>query len=59
MEEGKGQAAVSRKQFARLLGVSVDSVIRGIARGDIKSIRFGRRVLIPRSELERLLQGAK
>ena len=48
--------AFSRDEVARQLGVSRDSVIRAIAKGKIKIIRFGRRVLIPRAELDRLLE---
>jgi excisionase family DNA binding protein len=48
--------AFSRDEVARRLGVSRDSVIRAIAKGRIKIIRFGRRVLIPKAELDRLLE---
>lgn len=46
----------SRDELAQKLGVSRDSVIRAIAKGKIKTIRFGRRVLIPKSEVDRLLE---
>jgi excisionase family DNA binding protein len=49
--------AFSRDEVAQRLGVSRDSVIRAIAKGKIKIIRLGRRVLIPKTELERLLEG--
>ena len=51
--------AFSKEEVARRLGVSRDSVIRAIAKGNIKIIRFGRRVLIPASELARLVAEAK
>lgn len=53
------QAAVvlSKAKFAQQLEVSPDSVDRAIKRGEIKVIRFGRRVLIPREELARILRG--
>jgi len=57
MEENK--ACFSRDELARQLGVSRDSVIRAIQRGELKIVRFGRRVLIPQSELDRLLKEAK
>jgi excisionase family DNA binding protein len=57
MEENK--ACLSRDELARRLGVSRDSVIRAIQKGELKVVRFGRRVLIPRSELDRLLKEAK
>lgn len=59
MGDRKPQVVFSRRETAEMLGVSLDSVIRAISRGDIKAIRFGRRLLIPRSEIERLLEGAK
>jgi excisionase family DNA binding protein len=54
MEEHR--LAYSKEEAARQLGVSRDSVTRAIAKGKIKIIRFGRRVLIPKAELERLLE---
>jgi excisionase family DNA binding protein len=57
MEEDR--VTFSKDEVARRLGVSRDSVIRAIAKGNIKIIRFGRRVLIPQSELARLVAEAK
>ncbi len=48
--------AISTAEFGELFSVSKDSVNRRIREGEIKAIKFGRRVLIPRSEVERLLQ---
>ena len=48
--------AFSRDEVAQKLGVSRDSVIRAIAKEKIKIIRFGRRVLIPKAEPDRLLE---
>jgi excisionase family DNA binding protein len=53
------KAALSKAEFAERFGVSRDSVGRAIRRGEIKVIRFGRRILIPQTELTRLLQQAK
>lgn len=55
----EARAAYSRDEFARRLGVSRDSITRAIARKKIKAVRFGRRVLIPASELERVLREAR
>ncbi len=52
----ENRLAFSRDEVARQLGVSRDSVIRAIAKQKIKVIRFGRRVFIPKTELERLLE---
>jgi excisionase family DNA binding protein len=50
------KVAFSKDEFARSIGVSRDSVDRAIRRGELKSVSFGRRVLIPKSELTRLLE---
>jgi excisionase family DNA binding protein len=53
------KAACSKAELAAQLGVSKDSVNRAIKRGEVKTLRFGRRVLIPQTEVSRLLQMAK
>jgi excisionase family DNA binding protein len=40
------------------LGVSARHVWNCIARGEVRSIRLGRRVLIPATEIDRLLGGS-
>ena len=47
--------ALSKREYAQRLGVSLDSVNRQIKKGKVRVINFGRRVLIPASELTRLL----
>ena len=49
--------ALSKREYAVRLSVSLDSVNRAIKKRKIRVIRFGRRVLIPASELERVLRG--
>lgn len=49
----------SRDEVAQRLGVSRDSVIRAIQKGKLRAVKFGRRVLIPHTELDRLLKEAK
>jgi excisionase family DNA binding protein len=44
----------SQKEAAQQLSVSVSTVEQLIAQGEIQIRRLGRRVLIPRSELEKL-----
>ena len=55
MSETQTKLASSISETAEKLGVSRDSVIRAIQRGDLKAIRFGKRVLVPTSELKRIL----
>ena len=50
------RAAFSIREFAGRLGVSKDTVLRAIARKEIRAVKFGRRVLIPADELQRALR---
>jgi len=50
--------AFSKAEVATFFGVSVPTVERMIRSGDLQTIRVGqRRILIPKIEVERLLQG--
>ena len=53
--EFEKRAALSKAEFAARLGISKDSVNRAILKNKIKVVRFGRRVLVPASELQRIL----
>ena len=46
------------EEVAATLGISRAFAYEAVRRGDIPSIRIGRRVLVPRAALERLLDGA-
>lgn len=46
-------------EFARAFGISKDSTRRRIAEGTIRGFKLGRRVLIPASEVDRLLSGTE
>lgn len=48
--------AVSRREAADRLSVSVDTLAREIAKGNLRAVRFGRRLLIPVRELARLME---
>ncbi|WP_372500006.1 helix-turn-helix domain-containing protein [Williamsia maris] len=50
-----GVAALSRPQVAQLLDVDERTVGRAIADGSLPSMRLGRRVVVPRVPLMRLL----
>lgn len=47
----------SVKEAAQVLGVSVATIHKAAAAGQLPHIRLGRRVLILRSPLERVLRG--
>jgi excisionase family DNA binding protein len=42
-------------EVAKLLGISRHSAYEAVRRGDIPTVRIGRRLLVPRQALERLL----
>ena len=42
-----------------LLGLSRTSAFEAVRRGDIPTIRIGRRILVPRKALEKMLEGAQ
>ena len=44
---------------ARALGLGRNATYEAIARGDIPSVRIGKRILVPVKALERLLAGGK
>lgn len=51
--------ALSAQEFANALGVHVNTVYKLTDLGQVRSFRLGKRLLIPRVELERLLAGAQ
>ncbi len=51
--------AYSVADSAKALSVSRQSVRRLVSTGELRSLRIGSRVLIPRSELESFLAGDK
>ncbi len=59
MQEQIGRDAYSTKEFAERLGLGYQTVLRMQRDKTVRVVRVGRRVLIPRSELERVLAGQK
>ena len=47
---------LSRKEFSSLTGLSLRTTASLLASGDLRSIRVGRRRLIPHTELERFAE---
>lgn len=45
-------------EAAKLLGVSRPTAYQGVERGEIPSIRVGKRILIPRAALEKMMETA-
>jgi excisionase family DNA binding protein len=51
------RATYTVEQAARVIGLGRASAYAAVRRGDIPSIRIGRRVVVPRAALERMLAG--
>ncbi len=49
---------ISVEEAAALLGISRNTAYEAVRRGEIPSIRIGKRFLIPAAALERMLDGA-
>jgi len=47
------------QEFAKVMRIGRNSAYEAVRRGDVGSIRIGRRVVIPRVAVLTLLQGAK
>jgi excisionase family DNA binding protein len=54
---GPERLTLTVEEVAATLGISLSHAYEAIRRGEIPSIRIGRRVLVPRAALERLLEG--
>lgn len=50
-------ATLTVPEAARFLGIGRNSAYEAVARGEIPSIRIGKRILVPRSRLATLLAG--
>ena len=57
MISGDERATYTIEETARLLGIGRSSAYEAARRGDILTIRIGRRLLVPAIALERLLNG--
>jgi excisionase family DNA binding protein len=56
-EEAMERQTLTVEEAARLLGVGRSTAYLAVRRGDLPVIRIGRRYVVPRLALERLLDG--
>lgn len=56
-ETATEKSTYSVVEAARLLGLSRNSVYQAIDRGQLPSLKIGKRILIPKILLKRLLEG--
>ena len=57
-KKGENRLTLTVDEAAQALGLSRNSCYQAVDTGAIPSIRIGKRILIPRFALERLLNGA-
>jgi excisionase family DNA binding protein len=57
MKRNEPKTTLTVEETAKLLGISRGLAFQALRRGDIPSIRIGRRILIPRARLRALLDG--
>ena len=57
--EDKVRATVTVTEAAQALGIGRNQCYEAVARGDIPAPRIGKRILVPKIALERLLAGGK
>ncbi len=55
----RGSLGLTMRETQRELRISETTLRQAIKNGEIHAIRIGRRVIIPRASLERLLGGSK
>ena len=58
MEEKIERIVYTVEEAAKLLGISRPTAFQGVERGEIPHIRVGRRILIPKASLDRMLASA-
>ena len=58
VQEKERGLTLTVEETAELLRISRSSAYEGIASGEIPSVRIGRRILIPRVAIERMLNEA-
>lgn len=53
------QPTMSVEEAGQILGISKDSAYKAVARGEIPTLRLGRRLRVPTEQLKQILTGAR
>lgn len=59
MLDFQGRSTLTVAEAAEILGISRGSAYAAAQSGDLPTIRFGRRLLVPKKALSRLIDGAQ
>lgn len=57
MAKGEGALTYRVEEAGRLLGIGRNQAYEAIRRGEIPVVRIGKRLLVPKAALERMLAG--
>lgn len=58
MKQHSNRLTCTVPEAGRLLGIGRDAAYRAAAKGEIPTLRLGRRLVVPLAQLESLLEGA-
>ena len=50
---------ISVEEFGQIIGIGRNSAYQAVERGDVRAVRLGKRILIPKTELTRILAGER
>ena len=56
--DAKKRKTQSIRETAKILGIGVNQAYEAARRGEIPTIKIGKRILVPVAAFERMLQGA-
>lgn len=56
--DAKERKTQSIRETAKILGIGVNQAYEAARRGEIPTIKIGKRILVPVAAFERMLQGA-
>lgn len=56
--DAKERKTQSVRETAKILGIGVNQAYEAARRGEIPTIKIGKRILVPVAAFERMLQGA-
>lgn len=59
METNEAKATVTIEEAAEILGIGRGSAYEAARRGEIPTLKIGKRLLVPKAQLERMLRGEK
>ena len=53
--EATQRQTVTVEEFGRIVGIGRNSAYMAVERGEVRAVRIGKRIVIPKAEVQRLL----